>query len=70
MRVLPRFVAVALLVLLAGLTLAGPVSALQVGEKAPDFSLPGPDGKPVKLSDLTAKGPVVLYTFVAAFTPT
>jgi hypothetical protein len=70
MRVLPRFVAVALLVLLAGLTLAGPVSALQVGEKAPDFTLPGPDGKPVKLSDLTAKGPVVLYTFVAAFTPT
>ena len=70
MRVLPRFVAVALLVLLAGLTLAGPVSALQVGEKAPDFSLPGPDGKPVKLSDLTAKGPVVLYKFVAAFTPT
>jgi hypothetical protein len=70
MRVLPRFVAVALLVLLAGLTLTGPVSALQVGEKAPDFSLPGPDGKPVKLSDLTAKGPVVLYTFVAAFTPT
>ena len=70
MRVLPRFVAVALLVLLASLILAGPVSALQVGEKAPDFTLPGPDGKPVKLSDLTAKGPVVLYTFVAAFTPT
>ena len=70
MRVFPRFVAVALLVLLAGLTLAGPVSALQVGDKAPDFALPGPDGKPVKLSDLTAKGPVVLYTFVAAFAPT
>ena len=70
MRVLPRFVSVALLVLLAGLTLTGPASALQVGDKAPDFTLPGPDGKPVKLSDLTAKGPVVLYTFVAAFTPT
>ena len=37
---------------------------------APDFSLNGTDGKPVKLSDLTAKGPVVIYTFVAAFTPT
>jgi hypothetical protein len=70
MRVLPRFIAVALLVLLAGLALAGPVSALQVGDKAPDFTLPGPEGKPVKLSELTAKGPVVLYTFVAAFTPT
>jgi peroxiredoxin len=53
-----------------GLALAGPVQALQVGDKAPDFTLNGPDGKPVKLADLTAKGPVVLYTFVAAFTNT
>ena len=30
----------------------------------------GTDGKPVKLSDLTAKGPLVIYTFIAAFTPT
>jgi len=30
--------------------------------RAPDFTLNGPDGKPVKLTDLTAKGPVVLYT--------
>ena len=43
---------------------------LKVGDKAPDFALNGTDGKPVKLSDLTAKGPIVLYTFVAAFTPT
>jgi hypothetical protein len=40
------------------------------GGKAPDFALNGVDGKPVKLSDLTAKGPVVIYTFIAAFTPT
>jgi cytochrome oxidase Cu insertion factor (SCO1/SenC/PrrC family) len=53
-----------------GLALAGPVHALNVGDKAPDFALNGPDGKPVKLTDLTAKGPVVLYTFVAAFTNT
>jgi len=53
-----------------GLALAGPVQALNVGDKAPDFALNGPDGKPVKLTDLTAKGPVVLYTFVAAFTST
>src|ERR1700694_2746575 len=45
-------------------------SALEVGQKAPDFALNGVDGKPVKLSDLTAKGPVVIYTFIAAFTPT
>jgi len=53
-----------------GLALAAPVHALQVGDKAPDFALNGPDGKPVKLGELTAKGPIVLYTFVAAFTPT
>ena len=53
-----------------GLALAAPVHALNVGDKAPDFTLNGPDGKPVKLGDLTAKGPVVLYTFVAAFTST
>ena len=53
-----------------GLALAGSVQALEVGDKAPDFALNGPDGKPVKLADLTAKGPVVLYTFVAAFTNT
>ena len=52
------------------LALAGAAHALEVGDKAPDFALNGPDGKPVKLSELTAKGPVVLYTFVAAFTST
>ena len=50
--------------------LAGAASALEVGQKAPEFALNGIDGKPVKLSDLTAKGPVVIYTFIAAFTPT
>ena len=49
---------------------AGAASALEVGQKAPEFSLNGTDGKPVKLSELTAKGPVVLYTFIQAFTGT
>ena len=56
--------------LLALLLAAGAAQALEVGEKAPDFSLPGPGNKPVKLSELTAKGPVVLYTVIQAFTPT
>ena len=60
------FVAVALV----SLALIGAASALEVGQKAPDFALNGVDGKPIKLSDLTAKGPVVVYTFIAAFTPT
>ena len=55
---------------LVSVALAGVASALEVGHKAPDFALNGVDGKPVKLSDLTAKGPVVIYTFIAAFTPT
>jgi len=58
--------------LLGALVVAAPGSAraLEVGQRAPDFVLNNPDGKPVKLSDLTARGPVVIYTFVAAFTPT
>ncbi len=55
--------------LLTVLVSAGAASALEVGQKAPDFTLLGVDGKPVKLSELTAKGPVVLYTFIQAFTP-
>ena len=55
---------------LISIALVGVAGALEVGQKAPDFALNGIDGKPVKLSDLTAKGPVVLYTFIAAFTPT
>jgi hypothetical protein len=53
---------------LAGLTTAAPAHALEVGEKAPDFTLPAPGGKQVKLSELTAKGPVVIFTFIQAFT--
>jgi peroxiredoxin Q/BCP len=52
---------------IACLLLAGPAQALQVGEKAPDFTLPAPDGKPVKLGDLLGKGPVVIFTFIQAF---
>jgi AhpC/TSA family protein len=57
------------LVALLGAALAPGVMALEVGQKAPDFTLPSPGGKQVKLSDLTAKGPVVVYTFIQAFTP-
>jgi hypothetical protein len=60
--------AVVALTLTAALPAAAP--ALEVGQKAPDFTLPGPGNKPVKLSDLTAKGPVVVYTFIQAFTGT
>ena len=64
----PRTIVAALLTLLASVLLVGTASALEVGQKAPDFTLNGTDGKPVKLSDLTAKDPIVVYTFIAAFT--
>ena len=60
-------------VLLTGLILAAPAReapALTVGRPAPEFQLPGSGGAIVTLSDLTAKGPVVLYTFIQAFTGT
>ena len=62
------------LVLIAGLVLAlglaGPAAALEVGQKAPDFTLAGVGGKPVKLADMLGKGPIVVYTFIQAFTGT
>jgi peroxiredoxin Q/BCP len=55
---------------LLSLVLAGPAAALEVGEKAPDFTLAGVGGKPVKLADMLGKGPIVIYTFIQAFTGT
>jgi cytochrome oxidase Cu insertion factor (SCO1/SenC/PrrC family) len=52
---------------MACLLLAGTAQALEVGQKAPDFSLTAPDGKPVKLADLLGKGPVVIFTFIQGF---
>jgi peroxiredoxin len=66
-RAIPSLVAA---LLLTGLALTTPVAALEVGQKAPDFTLAAPGGKQVKLSDLTAKGPVVIFTFIQAFTGT
>ena len=66
MRIARFVIAALVLVLVAGL--AASVTALEVGQKAPDFTLTGPGNKPVKLSELTAKGPVVIYTFIQAFT--
>jgi thioredoxin-dependent peroxiredoxin len=42
---------------------------LKVGDKAPDFTLPDTDGKPVALSKLLDEGPVILAFYVKAFTP-
>jgi thioredoxin-dependent peroxiredoxin len=44
-------------------------SPLKAGDKAPDFTLPDTDGKPISLSKLLSEGPVVLAFYVKAGTP-
>ena len=67
---LGRLCAIAGVGALAGLVMAGPAAALDVGQKAPDFTLAAPGGKQVKLSDMLGKGPVVIFTFIQAFSGT
>jgi peroxiredoxin Q/BCP len=43
-------------------------SPLKAGDRAPDFTLPDTEGKPVTLSKLLEKGPVILAFFPKAFT--
>ena len=57
--------------LLAGATLMLATQAsyaLQVGDKAPDFSLPSTSGTNVRLSDFAGKQSVVIFTYIGAFT--
>jgi peroxiredoxin Q/BCP len=44
-------------------------TSLKVGDKAPDFTLPDQDGKPVTLSKALEAGPVILAFYPKAFTP-
>ena len=44
--------------------------ALQVGDKAPDFSLPATIGSSVKLSDFAGSKSVVVFFYIGAFTKT
>lgn len=47
----------------------GESNELKPGDAAPDFSLPGSDGKTYKLSDYRGRQTVVLAWFPKAFTP-
>jgi peroxiredoxin len=47
-----------------------PAAALEVGEKAPAFTLPATTTEKLSLSDYLGKKNVVLFGFIGAFTPT
>jgi peroxiredoxin Q/BCP len=47
-----------------------PAMALQVGDKAPDFSLPATTAERINLADFVGKKPVVVFFYVYAFTNT
>jgi len=58
-------------VLLSGAILslgASHVLALQVGDKAPDFTLPGTTAEEIKLAEYIGKKPVVVFFYIGAFT--
>jgi redoxin len=57
----------------AGLLLGatGPATALEVGDKVPDFTLPATtQDAPLSMHDLLGKKNVLLFGFIGAFTPT
>ena len=46
---------------------ASHVLALQVGDKAPDFSLSATTAEAIKLADFVGKKPVVVFFYIYAF---
>jgi peroxiredoxin Q/BCP len=42
---------------------------LAIGARAPEFTLPDPDGQATSLSNLLRDGPLILYFYPADFTP-
>ena len=49
---------------------ASHVLALQVGDKAPDFSLPATTAEAITLADFVGKKSVVVFFYIGAFTRT
>ncbi len=64
---------IALLVLIVAVVAvggSGPVAALEVGDKAPPFTLPSTTQEKFALGDLIGKKNIVLFGFIGAFTAT
>jgi peroxiredoxin Q/BCP len=51
----------------AGLLIGGSAAAVEVGDVAPDFALPGSDGQTYRLSELRGQHVVIAF-FPKAFT--
>ena len=49
---------------------SAPAMGLQVGDTAPDFSLPATTAEKVSLADFVGKQPVVVFFYIGAFTRT
>jgi hypothetical protein len=57
------------MVLVAGLVIAGMAIALEVGERAPDFTLPSTTGEKISLSQFRGKKHVLIQFYRADFNP-
>ena len=57
------------LLLVGGLGLAGGVGAVEVGDKAPDFTLKSTNGEKISLSQFKGKKHVLLEFYGADFSP-
>jgi hypothetical protein len=55
--------------LVSVLRVAGVTAALEVGEPAPDFTLPSTTGEQISLSQFWGKQPVLLEFYGADFSP-
>ena len=70
MRCTRRLIAAGLLTGLFLSLSSSAVTALQVGDKAPDFSLPATTAEKISLADFVGKQPVVVFFYLYAFTNT
>ena len=65
----PRFLILVGMVLAAVLVIASVAAALEVGERAPDFTLPSTTGEKISLSQFQGKQFVLLEFYGADFSP-